>query len=223
MPHKDFSLNSGERQTATQYLSIRADHRFRYEWADAIIPAGGRGLDVFCGNGYGTQRLAGGGRSDGGRYVIGIDGSAEAIALANRCYGGPGHDFVAVEWPFEIAAASWDFIVSLESIEHVPDGEAMFAAMAAALTPGGWLVYSTPNETLLPLAGMGNHFHHRHYTHAQTIALADHNGLVVKRYAGQDVYLMEGRRPTGVLNPDRMKLRENQPGQFTIVAAQKPA
>lgn len=216
MPH-DFSLNSGERQTATQYLSIRADHRFRYEWADAIIPAGGGGLDLFCGNGYGTQLL---GRS---RDVIGIDGSTEAIALARRCYDGPRHRFLATEWPFEIADAAWDFIVSLESIEHVSDGAAMFAAMAQALKPGGWLVYSTPNETLLPHAAMGNHFHHRHFTHAQTIALADHNGLQVKRYAGQDVYLMEGRRPVGGLNPDRMKLRENQPGQFTIVAAQKGA
>lgn len=217
MPH-DFSLNSGERQTATQYLSIRADHRFRYEWADAIIPAGGKGLDLFCGNGYGTQRLAA-----SGREVIGVDGSGEAIALARRCYDGPRQLFLAALWPFEIATASWDFIVSLESIEHVADGAAMFAAMAAGLRPGGWLVYSTPNETLLPHAGMANHFHFRHYTHAQTIALADHNGLVVQRYAGQDVYVMEGKRPVGALNPDRMKLRENQPGQFTIVAAQKPA
>lgn len=216
---KDFSLNSGERQTATQYMSIRADHRFRYEWADAIIPAGGDGLDLFCGNGYGTQLL---GRT---RDLVGIDGSDEAIALARRCYDGPRHSFLPMQWPFGLAPEFYHFIVSLESIEHVPDGAAMFAAMAAALAPGGWLVYSTPNETLLPLAGFGNgqHFHHRHFTHAQTIALADHNGLVVKAYAGQDVYVMEGRRPVGVLNPDRMKLRENQPGQFTIVAAQKPA
>lgn len=218
MPH-DFSLNSGERQTATQYLSIRADHRFRYEWADAIIPAGGRGLDLFCGVGYGAQLL---GRT---RDVIGIDGSGEAIALARRCYDGPRQLFLAAEWPFEIASASWDFIVSLESIEHVPDGEAMFAAMARGLKPGGWLVYSTPNETLLPLAAFGNgqHFHHRHWTHAQTLALADHNGLAVLRFAGQNVYRMEGRRPIGALNPDAMKLRDSAVGQFTIAAAQKPA
>lgn len=219
---KDFSLNSGERQTATQYQSIRADHRFRYEWADAIIPPGGQGLDLFCGVGYGTQLLA---SEIQGRRLTGIDGSDEAIALARRCYSGPFHDFLPMQWPFEIAPASLEFVVSLESIEHVSDGEAMFAAMAAALKPGGWMVYSTPNEDRLPITafGGGQHFHHRHYTHAQTMALADRNGLVVKAYAGQDVYLMEGRRPCGALNPDRMKLRENQPGQFTIVAAQRPA
>lgn len=216
---KDFSLNSGERQTATQYMSIRADHRFRYEWADAIIPAGGRGLDLFCGVGYGTQLL---GRT---RKLTGIDGSAEAIALARRCYSGEHHDFLPMQWPFDIAPASLDFVVSLESIEHVSDGERFFAAMAEAVKPGGWMVYSTPNEDRLPLAafGGGQHFHHRHYTHAQTIALAERNGLVLRAYAGQDVYLMEGRRPVGALNPDRMKLRENQPGQFTIAAAQRPA
>lgn len=54
----DFGLHSGERQVATRYEDIRADHRYRYEWVDARLPEGGRGIDAFCGNGYGTWRLS---------------------------------------------------------------------------------------------------------------------------------------------------------------------
>ena len=100
-PMKDFSLNSGERQTATQYMSIRADHRFRYEWADAIIPAGGQGLDLFCGVGYGTQRLA---HND--RYVIGMDGSAKRSRWPSVLQRPQSRLLVAVEWPFEISAGA---------------------------------------------------------------------------------------------------------------------
>lgn len=54
----DFGLHSGESQVATRYEDIRADHRYRYEWVDARLPEGGRGIDAFCGNGYGTWRLS---------------------------------------------------------------------------------------------------------------------------------------------------------------------
>lgn len=211
----DLSLKSGERQTAPVYREIRADHRFRYEWADSLIGPDTFGVDCFCGNGYGTWLLA------QSRDVIGYDGSAQAIDFAARHYATQRAEYRCAYWPFDLPAAAFDFVVSLESIEHVRDGEGMFAALAASLKPGGVIVYSTPNEDRLPHGEMRNEFHHRHYSWAQAAGLADRYGLKLIDHAGQDVYRMEGRRPIGVLNPDAMKLRTG-PGQFTIIAAQKP-
>jgi 2-polyprenyl-3-methyl-5-hydroxy-6-metoxy-1,4-benzoquinol methylase len=208
----DFSLHSGERQTGASYEEIRADHRFRYEWADARIPRDAAGLDAFCGNGYGTWLL---GKS---RTVTGIDGSAEAIAFARRHYGGPSHGFVSVEWPFPLASRRLGFVVSLESIEHVPDGEAMFAALASALKPGGDIVFSTPNADRLPIAGF-RPFHHRHFTLDETLGLARTNGLDVIAWAGQEVYAGPGR----LVSENAMRLRAGEAGQFTIVHARRPA
>ncbi len=211
----DFSLNSGERQTATRFEEIRADHRYRYEWADRILPAMTGGLDMFCGIGYGTWLLS------HKRWCWGIDGSAEAIAAARRCYARPSAQFAVLRWPFRLPAALFDFIVSLESVEHVSDGPAMFAAMAQALRPGGWLIYSAPNEDLLPHAGMGNHFHFRHYTLGETLALATTNGLTVEGWAGQDAFVMQGGRPVAHLPGDDQRLETERPGQFTIAAARR--
>lgn len=212
----DLSLNSGERQTAKVYREVRADHRFRYEWAAALIGPDTLGLDCFCGAGYGTWLLA------QTRDVLGYDGSAEAIAFAQQHYATARARYQSAYWPFTLQANTYDFVVSLESIEHVKDGDGFFDALTAALKPGGLLIYSTPNEDRLSHVGMGNHFHHRHYTHHQAMALADRRGLELVDYAGQDTYRMEGRRPIGVLNPDAMKLKPRAPGQFTIIAVRKP-
>lgn len=214
----DFSLHSGERQVATDYAAIRADHRHRYEWADDCIPRGGVGVDVFCGNGYGTWLLS------ESRWVLGIDGSPEAIRLAETHFRRPSAMFSVGVYPFELPKRTFDFIVSLESVEHVEDGEGFVRTLATSLKLGGVLVFSTPCEDHLPLAGTGNHFHFRHYTLEQTLELARANGLLPVQWAGQDVYELDGQRRQGALLPEsEMGLRIGQPGQFTIVACRKIA
>lgn len=217
MPH-DLSLHSGERQTAPDYGAIRADHRLRYEWAAQRIPAGTFGADVFCGNGYGSWLL---GES---RFVLGIDGSEEAIAQANACYRRPTVLFSAAYFPFSLPAQAFDFVVALESIEHVPDGERFLRELAQSLRPGGTLVFSTPCEERLPHRTSGNRFHARHYTMAQALGLAGAFGLRLVGHAGQDTYAMtpEGR-PGGLLPEADMALVADAPGQFLIVHARMGA
>ena len=92
---RDFSLHSGERQTGTCLDAIRRDHRVRYDLAISWLrKRGGKvgelfGLDIFCGNGYGTYMLT----QLMGCKVLAIDASAEAIVLANRWYGTAGSFF----------------------------------------------------------------------------------------------------------------------------------
>lgn len=212
----DLSFFSGERQVAQSYKDIRADHRFRYEWADAIIPARGHGLDAFCGNGYGAELLS---RT---RSVLGLDGSKEAITFANEHFKTPRTLYAHAYWPFELPHEAYDFVVSLESVEHVADGVAFFDALVKSIKPGGYLIFSTPNEDLLPHVSTGNHFHFRHYTLAETLQLARNAKLEVIAWAGQDCYQIDNDRQGPLLAESQFELKLEIPGQFTIVACRKP-
>ncbi|MFA5139207.1 MAG: class I SAM-dependent methyltransferase [Elusimicrobiota bacterium] len=214
--YHDLSLHSGERQVATDYSAIRADHRFRYEWVNDRIPASGFGLDVFCGNGYGTWLLS----TD--RQVIGIDGSADAIRLAEQHFRTPRTIFSVGYFPFELPERAFDFVVSLESVEHVEDGSRFFAALVSSLKPGGLLAFSTPCEDRLPLAMTGNRFHFRHYALEETLSLAASDGLELLEWAGQDTYSFQpDGRQGALLDADRMRLMPAKIGQFIIVLCRK--
>jgi SAM-dependent methyltransferase len=114
--------------------------------------------------------------------------------------------------------------VALESIEHVPDGAAFFAALCRSIKPSGRLVFSTPCEDLLPHSATGNHFHFKHYTLAETLALARSHGMSLVEFAGQDTYDMTPDGRQGPLLPeDRMQLKAGTPGQFIIALAEKAA
>jgi SAM-dependent methyltransferase len=212
-PAKDFSYSSGERQTGLHYFEIRRDHRARYELAARIMPRGCRVLDLFCGNGYGSFLL-----SDR-RAVIGIDGSAEAIAVARRHYARLGARFEARQFPFE-DDTRYDAVVSYESLEHVDDGVGFVRFLVDRVVPGGLLLFSTPNQDLLPFDPAVHVHHMRHYGLAETLALAEAEGLAVRTWFGQDVYRLDGPVPVP-LHPAEMELREREPGQFTIVVAEK--
>lgn len=217
-PDHDFSLHSGERQVATRYEDIRADHRYRYEWVDARLPVGGSGIDAFCGNGYGTWQLS------QNRHVWGIDGSVDAIRLAEQHYRTPKAFFSQAFYPFDLPGEQFDFAVSLESIEHVEAGEAFFATLVQSLKPGGLLFFSTPCEERLPHAQLSEafHFHYKHYTFEQTRNLALAHGLEIIDWAGQDVYALPSNGKLALqIDPAAMQLKAKTLGQFLIFFCRK--
>lgn len=201
---KDFSYDSGERQTATCFEDIRRDHANRYRLATHIVKAhfaGAvgplRGLDLFCGNGYGTWLAS----HELGAHLLGIDGSADAIAIANEHFSTDRTLFTAKCFPFDLPANTYDFITCFESIEHVEQPEALFAALAKSLKPGGVLFVSTPNEATMPLAANATWFRHhvRHFREQELIALARRQGDVgyVGQF-GQKVYRIERGRVVAI-------------------------
>lgn len=214
----DFSLHSGERQVATQYEDIRADHRYRYEWVDAQLPEGGFGIDTFCGNGYGTWQLS------KRRHIWGIDGSVQAVQLAQQHYRTPQSFFSQAYYPFSLPKESFDFAISLESVEHVEDGEGFFASLVQSLKPGGLLCFSTPCEEKLPHAKFSDifHFHHKHYSFEETQNLALAHGLEILDWAGQNVYaFLPNGKPVPLANDNAMRLQEKTIGQFLILLCRK--
>lgn len=215
MVEKDYSLNSGERQAATSLEDIRVDHRNRYAFGLEAIETPGYGLDVFCGNGYGSRLIA-----MAGHNVLAIDGSQEAIDLARTHYQTPEILFCHKLWPFSLPQAAFDFAFCLESIEHVADSEAFLRDMLKFLKPGATLVISTPNEDLMPFDPKQHIFHFRHFTQQGIFSLLAAHGLDIVKWGGQIVYDITADGRHIQLTGDAPILL-NTPGQFLTICCRK--
>lgn len=171
---KDYSLKSGERYTSLDLNLIGGDHLWRYQYVATRMASQDRrlfGADIFCGAGYGAMLMAQ--QLDG--TILAIDGSAEAIDIANQKLQAPNVIFAAKLFPFELPEATFDFIASLESMEHVKDFETFFWTLAKALKPGGRLFISAPNENVMPYQGYV--WHYKHFRPVEVRALAEQYGL----------------------------------------------
>jgi SAM-dependent methyltransferase len=145
-------------------------HLARYEFA-ARSAKPGRLLDLACGVGYGTRLLVD--RNPALRPAFGVDLSAEAIAHARAHYLREGLTFVAADAMRFEDPSGFDTIVSLETIEHVDDPDALFARLVSLLQPGGVLVASVPTTPSVDLNP-----HHRHdFTERSFVALGARHGL----------------------------------------------
>jgi len=103
-------------------------------------------LDIGCGGGLVAEPLA-----RLGAAVTGIDPAPENIAAAKAHAHGAGLDIAY--WPAtaeEVAASrdSFDAVLVLEVVEHVPDVPAFLKRIAPLVKPGGVMILSTLNRTL---------------------------------------------------------------------------
>ena len=150
---------TGERFTPECVREIWYEHMHRYAYA-AAFGAGKRVLDAACGEGYGSALLA-----RAGADVTGIDISAETVAHARLRYTGTdGLRFAQADVTQldHLDAASFDLIVSFETLEHVQAQERMVAGFRRLLAPGGLLLISSPDKrTYSDLRGYSNEFHVR--------------------------------------------------------------
>lgn len=99
-----------------------------------------RTLDAGCGEGYGTRMLA-----DTAAHVVGVDVAPDVVAHARAAY--PGLDFLEADLGrVPSPDATYDLVVSLQVIEHLPDIPGFVTEMARILRPGGEFVCATPNR-----------------------------------------------------------------------------
>jgi len=133
---------TGERFVPGVAGEIWYEHWHRYHFAAPLV-AGRRVLDVACGEGYGSALLA---RT--AARVTGADIAAPAIAHARTRYSGLANlDFCEADCaalPF--ADASFDVVVSFETIEHITAQQAFLREVRRVLQPGGFVVLSCPNK-----------------------------------------------------------------------------
>jgi len=128
-----------------KYIRDAATAHFSLRPTSATPFAGLSCLDVGCGGGLISEPLA-----RLGATVTGIDpapgniGTASAHAVQSRLdidYRGIQAEDLAAE------GRTFDIVVCLEVVEHVPDPAAFVQTLATLVRPGGLLVLSTINRT----------------------------------------------------------------------------
>jgi SAM-dependent methyltransferase len=175
-PALDFT---GERFTPECVREIWYEHWHRYVFARQLA-RGKRVLDAACGEGYGSALLA-----DGAASVLGADISDQAIAHARARYGDrPDLRFERADaTQLDVAAGSFDLVVSFETLEHVAAQEALVAGFARALSDDGILVISSPDKkTYSDDRGFANEFHVRELYREEFLSLLKPHFPVVRLY-----------------------------------------
>lgn len=150
---------TGERFTPEREREIAYEHWHRYAWARPLA-AGRRVLDAACGEGYGSALMA----RSGGR-VLGLDLDVGTVEHARRRYGDvPGLVFEQADATAldHLPDASFDLVLSFETLEHVQEQERLLDGFARLLAPGGLLLVSTPDKRVYTdLSGETNPHHVR--------------------------------------------------------------
>ena len=144
------------------------EHWHRYHFVRDVA-RGRRVLDIACGEGYGSALLAREAAS-----VIGMDADAGAVVAARGRYGG----FANLEYregrceAIDLPNASFDLVVSMETLEHTDAPERLVEEAARVLAPGGIFIVLTPNkEVYSERRGYRNPHHVREFHRGEFEAL----------------------------------------------------
>jgi 2-polyprenyl-6-hydroxyphenyl methylase/3-demethylubiquinone-9 3-methyltransferase len=103
-------------------------------------------LDIGCGGGLVAEPL-----TRLGAAVTGIDPARETIEAAKAHARGAGLSIAYEATPAEAladAGRTFDVVLLLEVVEHVPDVPAFLRRLAPLVAPGGMMIISTLNRTL---------------------------------------------------------------------------
>lgn len=105
------------------------------------LDQGSRVLEVGCGAGHLLRRL-----TDRGVEAVGIDANPQAAEVA-----GNGMVRTMRAESLDFPADSFDYIVSIHAIEHIPALEAALAEMDRVLKAGGQALFIYPAEPIMGL------------------------------------------------------------------------
>jgi 2-polyprenyl-3-methyl-5-hydroxy-6-metoxy-1,4-benzoquinol methylase len=125
--------------SATEYVEFNERPLSGHRLLLAMVPPGGRVLDVGCSGGYLAERLVARGSTVTG-IELDPDAAQHAREFCDRVLVG---DVEELELPFE--PASFETIICGDLIEHLRWPDRFLTRVRPLLRPGGRLVLTTPN------------------------------------------------------------------------------
>jgi len=172
-PHGSSAMLHKLNPVRLAYIRDQIDAHWHVDARDRYALAGRSALDVGCGAGLLAEPLA-----RMGAKVTGVDAAPQNIAAARAHAAGQGlaityfaGELAELPIPFVSSevetrerqalpkrvstsldtngGAVFDLVTSMEVVEHVADPAAFIAELAARLAPGGLMILSTPNRTML--------------------------------------------------------------------------
>jgi len=161
----------------------------------------GRLLDIACGVGYGTRLLTD--RAPQVRSALGVDLAPAAVAYGERHYANERTRFEAGDAMAFHDPEGFDTVVSIETIEHLPDPRGFAAHIVGLLRPGGVLVASVPTTPSVD----GNPHHLHDFTERSFRRLFAGRGLVETDRFSQD----QPFSPLAVVTRGEARLQQVRP------------
>lgn len=159
----------------------------------ALLPAGGRVLDVGCGTGFFLEAFAAGAESlmagEGPRIEgWGLDAEPLAVAMCRErglehVHQGSAGDLAAV------ADQRFDLIFMLDVLEHLDDDQAALREATRLLAPGGRIVVTVPAFRFLWSKHDDVSMHKRRYTREELAGAFRGAGLPLAKLTYFNAYL----------------------------------
>ena len=215
---------TGERMTQGAGPQVQIEHLHRYFLARELA----RGLDVLdvaAGEGYGSAFLA-----QTARSVVGVDCDAASVAHASAAYGAANLRFLSGDARrLPLPDATFDLVVSFETLEHFSEHDAFMAEVRRVLRPGGRLLLSTPERDIYsPADTAANPYHVKELSRAEFAALlrrhfAHASVLGQRPMLGSAIFAEEPALAAGVMTfeqrgPDRFEASTGLPRAVYLLA-----
>jgi len=159
---------SEDSTTGLQTLHL---HQARYAFAAKHIQPG-RILDMASGTGYGSEILLNESQSNI-TEIVGVDISEDAVNYAQKRYANPTVKFRNQDIDTFTDAVGFQNIVSLETIEHLPNPSHFVEKLIDLLLPGGVLICSAPTTPSVDV----NPYHLNDFTEKSFRSLFRSQGL----------------------------------------------
>lgn len=129
----------------------------RYQFSLNFIKDGDICLDAACGSGYGSELI-----SQKAKKVIGLEVDEHALKFARDNYQNDRIEFRKADLtqPLDLPDDYFDVAVSIETIEHITNHDAMLSEFRRVLKPGGLLIASTVEHQVYTEKGGIRNIHH---------------------------------------------------------------